>query len=204
MSDLARLILRLTVGTLVAGHGSQKLFGWFQGPGLKGTHGFMESLGMRPGQVWGTVAALGEFFGGTLTALGFLNPLGPMNIAAAMTVAIRRAHWNKPIWAMQGGGELPLTNLAVAAALALSGPGRYSLDRAFGIRVPRPVAALMWVWTTAVTVAALRRPEVAQSVLEKVTSVVPATPQPATAPDLEVETRPAAQDVEQPVSQARA
>jgi len=39
MSDIGLLILRLAVGGLLAGHGSQKLFGWFSGPGLKGTAG---------------------------------------------------------------------------------------------------------------------------------------------------------------------
>ncbi|HEX6509127.1 MAG TPA: DoxX family protein [Chloroflexota bacterium] len=173
MIDLGLLILRLTVGSLLAGHGAQKLFGWFEGPGLKGTHGFMEMLGMRPGHVWGTVAALGEFFGGTLTLLGFLNPFGPMNIAAAMTVAIRRVHWSKGIWNSNGGAELPLTNLSVAMAIACTGPGKYSLDRALGIRIPRPVVALGWLWTGAVTAAALLRPEVAQTVLEKAATVMP-------------------------------
>ena len=69
MTNLALLVLRLVVGTLLAGHGAQKLFGWFGGPGLKGTHSFMEKLGFRPGHVWGTMAALGEFCGDTLAEL---------------------------------------------------------------------------------------------------------------------------------------
>lgn len=190
MRDLGQLILRLTVGTLLAGHGSQKLFGWFGGPGLKGTHGFMEMLGMRPGAVWGTMASLGETTGGTLTALGLLHPMGPLNIAGAMSVAIRRAHWNKPIWASQGGAELPLTNLAAALAIALAGPGRYSLDRMFGIRVPRWMAVLMWLSTIGATVTALSRPELAETVMNKVSQVVPGAMQPTTSPDLQVENRP--------------
>jgi putative oxidoreductase len=189
MKDLALLILRLTVGALLAGHGSQKLFGWFEGPGLMGTQGFMEKLGLRPGRVWGTMAALGEFSGGVLTALGFLNPLGPLNIASAMIVAARRAHWGKPVWASAGGMELPLTNLAAALALALAGPGRYSLDRALGIRMPRPLAALMTLGAAGTTLAALRRPEVAETVLEKASHLASTTRQ-IVEPGLEVETRP--------------
>jgi putative oxidoreductase len=196
MKNLALLLLRLVVGTLLAGHGSQKLFGWFEGPGLKGTHGFMEMLGMKPGRVWGTVAALGEFVGGTLTALGFLNPLGPMNVAAAMTVAIRRAHWNKPIWAANGGAELPLTNLAAVSVIAALGPGRYSLDSLFGFKMPRWMSALAWIWTAGVTAAALQRPEIAQTVLDKASAVMPETFKPASS-DLEVENRSAAVDVPQ-------
>src|SRR5204862_435231 len=42
------LIIRLVVGLLLIGHGTQKLFGWFGGHGLAGTGGFIESLGHRP------------------------------------------------------------------------------------------------------------------------------------------------------------
>lgn len=34
--DLGLLILRVVVGLVLIGHGSQKLFGWFGGPGFKG------------------------------------------------------------------------------------------------------------------------------------------------------------------------
>ena len=197
MKNLALLFLRLVVGTLLAGHGSQKLFGWFEGPGLKGTHGFMEMLGMKPGHVWGTVAALGEFFGGILTGLGFLSPLGPMNVAAAMSVAIRRAHWNKPIWASSGGAELPLTNLAAVSVIAAAGPGRYSLDGLFGIKLPRWLVALAGLWTAGVTIAALQRPEIAQTVLDKASDVMPVNFSQSATPDLQVENRPATGDVPQ-------
>lgn len=168
MTDFGLLVLRVTLGTLLAGHGSQKLFGWFSGPGLKGTHGFMESLGLRPGKVWGTVGAVGEFTGGVLTLLGFLNPLGPLNVVSMMTVAIRRVHWKMPIWASSGGAELALTNLAGAIVLAFAGPGRYSLDRLLGIRMPRWMAGLLTLSTMVVTAAALQRPELAETVMQKV------------------------------------
>lgn len=197
MKNLALLFLRLVVGTLLAGHGAQKLFGWFEGPGLKKTHGMMESLGMRPGRVWGTVAALGEFMGGILTGLGFLNPVGPMNVAAAMTVAIRRAHWNKPIWAASGGAELPLTNLAAVSLIAIAGPGRYSLDSMFGFKLPRWLAALAWIWTAGVTAAALQRPEIANTMIQKASDAIPQSFKPAGESELEIETRPAAVDAPQ-------
>src|SRR5947208_12882341 len=109
MKDFGLLILRLTVGLFLVGHGVQKLFGWFSGPGLKGTSGFMESLGMAPGRIWGPVSAIGETSGGVLTVLGFLWPMGPLNIMGAMAVATRRAHWKLPLWANQGGAELAAT-----------------------------------------------------------------------------------------------
>jgi uncharacterized membrane protein YphA (DoxX/SURF4 family) len=76
MKDVGLLIARLIAGSLVAGHGAQKLFGWFEGPGWQTWTRLTESMmGMRPGRVWGTLQAAGEFGGGALTALGFLNPL---------------------------------------------------------------------------------------------------------------------------------
>ena len=137
MKDIGLLILRLTFGGLLAGHGSQKLFGWFGGFGLKGTAGWMESMGLKPGTTWATMASASEFGGGILTALGFLHPLGPLSTMGSMLMAIAKAHWGKPIWVTQGGAELPVTNIATALANTLTGPGRFSLDRLFGIRVPR-------------------------------------------------------------------
>ena len=67
-----------------------------------------------------------------------------MMISAMVTAAIR-GHWGKPIWATAGGAELPVTNIAVGTALALSGPGRYSLDRLFGIKLPGWLTALFTI-----------------------------------------------------------
>jgi putative oxidoreductase len=128
VTDSAPLIVRLVQGSLMAGHGSQKLFGSFGGHGLEGTSGFMEMMGLRPG--------LSEFGGGLLTALGLLNPLGPLGVIAAMSMATTKAHWGKPIWVTEGGAELPLLNIAIATALMIREPDKYSLDRVLGIRLP--------------------------------------------------------------------
>ena len=140
--DVGLLVLRLTTGGLLAGHGAQKLFGAFGGHGLEGTAGFMESLGLRPADRWAALAGLSEFGGGVLTALGLLNPLGPIGIVSAMTMAARTAHRGKPIWSTAGGAELPVINISAALALALAGPGRYSLDKALGLRLPQPLVGL--------------------------------------------------------------
>jgi putative oxidoreductase len=142
MSNLAALILRMVVGGLLAGHGAQKLFGSFEGPGLEGTSGFMEMLGLKPGKPWAVLAALSEFGGGVLTLLGFLSPIGPLSVIGAMTMATTTAHKDKPIWVTEGGAELPVTNIAAATALMVNGPGKWSLDRAFGLRLPRWIAPL--------------------------------------------------------------
>ncbi|HET8776413.1 MAG TPA: DoxX family protein [Candidatus Limnocylindria bacterium] len=142
MTDLARLIVRLVVGGLMAGHGAQKLFGWFGGGGPEQTAGMMEGLELQPAHRWAFLAGASEFGGGMLTALGALNPLGPLGIIGSMTMATTKVHWGKPIWATSGGAELPLTNLSIATALMIVGPGRYSVDHALGIRLPRLIGLL--------------------------------------------------------------
>src|SRR5829696_249184 len=136
VNDLAPFIVRLAQGSLMAGHGAQKLFGTFGGPGLEGTSQFMEMLGLKPGRPWATVAGLSEFGGGVLTALGLFNPLGPLGVIGAMSMATRKAHWDKPIWVTEGGAELPVLNIAISTALMIREPDRYSLDRVLGIRLP--------------------------------------------------------------------
>ena len=137
MEDLGVLLLRLTFGGLLTGHGSQKLLGWFGGFGLKGTAGWLESMNLKPGNLWASAASLSEAGGGALTALGLLHPLGPIATIGSMGMAGLTVHRGKPIWVTEGGAELPLTNIAIAFALLLSDPGRYSLDNALGLRVPR-------------------------------------------------------------------
>ncbi len=137
MGNVGLLILRLTIGGLMAGHGAQKLFGWFGGFGVEGTGGWLESMGLRPGKQWAWLAGGSEFGGGVLTALGFLNPFGPLGIVGAMAMASATAHRGKPIWVTAGGPELPVVNIAAATAIALAGSGTYSLDEAAGTELPR-------------------------------------------------------------------
>lgn len=160
MRDLALLSLRLTTGGLMAGHGAQKLFGWFGGHGMEGTSGWLESMGLRPGQQWAAAAGLSEFGGGVLTALGLLEPIGPLGLVGSMSMATAKAHWGKPIWVTSGGAELPLIYTAVASALMLAGPGKYSLDHALGLRLPRwvVVPGLALIAAT-VALGAQMRPE---------------------------------------------
>ncbi len=133
--DLALLLLRLVVGLLLAGHGSQKLFGWFGGHGIQGFAGWLGSIGFHPARAWALMAGICEFAGGLLFALGLFSPLGSLGIAASMVMAISKVHWPK-IWATEGGLEFPLVNLAVVTAVGITGPGAISLDGAFGTSLP--------------------------------------------------------------------
>lgn len=141
-ADLGLLALRMTAGGLLVGHGAQKLFGAFGGHGLEGTGGWLESMGLKPGAPWATLAGLSEFGGGMLTALGLAHPVGPIALQGSMAVAARTVHRGKPIWVSEGGAEMPLVYSTIGFALGLAGPGRYSLDRLLGVRVPKRLVAL--------------------------------------------------------------
>jgi putative oxidoreductase len=160
MYSLASLLLRATFGGLLAGHGAQKLWGKFDGPGLDGTAGFMEKLGMKPGHQWALMAGASEFGGGALTALGMLHPIGPLMSMAPLAVATLKAHAGKPIWVTSGGAELPVTNIAVALAIGLGGPGRFSLDRALGVKLGRMLVGLAAVGAGVGVAAAVSAPKV--------------------------------------------
>jgi putative oxidoreductase len=132
--DAGLLLARLTLGVLMAAHGSQKLFGWFGGYGLEGTGGFLEGLGFRPGRLFAAAAAVSEVGGGVLIAVGLLHPFAAALVVAVMIVAAVSVHWPHGLFAMSNGIELPLLYGAAAAALALTGPGAYSLDTLLGLQ----------------------------------------------------------------------
>jgi len=112
---------------LFVGHGAQKLFGWFGGYGLKGTGGWLDSIGVKPGVAMALVAGLGELVGGLLFATGVGFWAGAVLIAITMLVAIVKVHGQNGLWATQNGYEYNLTLIAVAIGLALIGPGAYVL-----------------------------------------------------------------------------
>jgi putative oxidoreductase len=133
------LILRVVVGLTLAGHGAQKVFGWFGGTGMTGWIGAMNRMRIRPAVPWAWASALAELLGGLAVAIGFLSPLGSFAIAGSMLVAVALVHWPKGFWVTKGGYEFNLLILAVVAALALIGPGAYSVDQVFGINLPEPL-----------------------------------------------------------------
>ncbi len=110
--------MRLVVGLTLAAHGAQKLF--------------------RPAPPWAWTSALAEFLGGLGLALGLLIPLPSFAVLGAMLVAIALVHWPKGFFNTKGGFEFNLSIIAAIAAVALTGPGAYTLDAILlGTRKPQ-------------------------------------------------------------------
>jgi putative oxidoreductase len=140
--SIALLILRLVVGLTLAVHGTQKLFGWFGGPGLTKLRQGFEKQGFKPVWLWASLVILGEVGGGISLALGFLTPLGAAGIFGAMFMATFKSHWKNGFIVSKGGYEYTLVLMTVSITLGLIGPGSYSLDALFGISLPE---ALLFV-----------------------------------------------------------
>jgi putative oxidoreductase len=122
MRSIGLLLARLILGSYLAVHGTQKLFGWFGGRGLDGTGHTFEQLGLHPGKPMAFVAGVTELSGGLSVATGGAYPLGPLALIGTMTVATMTLR-RKGALAQGGGYELPLTNLGFALALLCAGPG---------------------------------------------------------------------------------
>lgn len=156
------MILRVVIGALFVGHGVQKLFGWLGGHGIEGTAGLMASLRYRRARAAAVVAGLTETVSGLALVLGFLTPLAAAGVIGVMINAIGAVHLRNGLWNTNGGIELPLVYTAVAAALAFTGPGTWSLDRLFGLDlagVAYGIGAIVLGLVAGLVALALRRPE---------------------------------------------
>ncbi|MBA0050580.1 DoxX family protein [Streptomyces sp. AJS327] len=142
--DWGLLILRVVLGLTIAAHGTQKLFGWFDGDGLAAAGQSFEAMGYPSGEAMALLAGLSEALGGLGLVLGLLTPLAGAAVVGTMINAIAVTHEGG--FFSPGGYEFALLIGAGAATLALTGPGSYALDRSLPVlRAHRPsygVAAL--------------------------------------------------------------
>ncbi|MEZ0375018.1 MAG: DoxX family protein [Candidatus Sericytochromatia bacterium] len=122
------LILRLLLGAVFIMHGSQKVFGWFDGHGLAGTAEMMAKMGTPA--ILAYLASFTEFFGGLALVFGLLTRMAALGIMCVMSVAIGQVHLSHGFFAPQGF-EFPMTLGVIALVIFLLGPGRFSLDALF-------------------------------------------------------------------------
>lgn len=148
--DVGLLLLRLVVGLGMAAHGTQKLFGWFDGPGLSATGKGFSMAGYPAGKVMAVIAGLAETLGGLGLALGLLTPLcGAALIGVFINILDVRglASYFAP-----KGVELETVLFASVIALTLTGPGRLSVDHVLPVlRESRPRYSLCGVLLGVVT-----------------------------------------------------
>jgi putative oxidoreductase len=153
--NLGILFLRVLFGSSIAAHGAQKLFGLFGGYGIKGTGGFFESMGFRPGTTLAALAGLSEFGGGALLILGLFTPLGAAAVMSTMIVAMVSVHLANGFFAMSNGIEVPFLYAAAAFALALTGAGAFSLDAMFAVKFVTDPYVVIGVLVLAIVGAAV-------------------------------------------------
>jgi putative oxidoreductase len=132
-ASLVPLPIRLSLGVVMVAHGAQKVLGSWGGPGFKTFIAGETPFGfMKPAWLWLAAAALSELVGGLLVGLGFLTRVAAFFIACTMLTAVIGVHWNNGLFGSNRGFEYPLTLLAMAIALMISGGGQASIDRALG------------------------------------------------------------------------
>jgi putative oxidoreductase len=122
------LFLRIALGLIMIGHGSQKLFGAFGGGGLSQTAGFFDQIGIVPGTFWATIVAVVETFGGLLVFIGLLTRVAGLLIAITMLVAMVWVHLPNGFFLSNRGIEFTLALSSMAMALVVVGGGALSAD----------------------------------------------------------------------------
>ncbi len=133
LHDWGPTLLRIGVGLVFFAHGSQKVLGWFGGPGLAGWMNFVDAMGFP--KALAVLAAFTEFLGGIGLMLGLFTRLSAFGVFCVMAVAILKIHlkdgffMNWMLTQNRGHGiEYSLTLLLAAASLMLSGSGKLGID----------------------------------------------------------------------------
>ncbi|MEU4810564.1 DoxX family protein [Nocardia fluminea] len=120
------LVLRLGVGATMAAHGTQKLFGWFDGGGIDGTERFFAASGYPSAKAFAVLAGVSETLGGIGLILGLITPLAAAAILGTMlnAIAVKWGGFFSP-----KGVEYETILAVAAASLALTGAGGFAVDR---------------------------------------------------------------------------
>ena len=135
--DLGLLVLRVAVGVLLIGHGLQKAFGWWGGPGFSGWEESLAGMGYQHADILTYVATAGQIAAGVLLVLGLFTPLAAAGALAYLLNGVlaeaMAAHEEARLSDfLTDGHEYKLILLCAVAAIILTGPGRYGLDAGRG------------------------------------------------------------------------
>src|SRR3984957_6648676 len=92
--DLALLFARVALAWIFIYHGSGKLFGWFNGPGLHRTAVyFANTAHLHPGEFFAVLGGTIEFGSGVALALGFASRLAGLSLFGDMVMAMITVSW---------------------------------------------------------------------------------------------------------------
>ena len=122
-------ILRVFLGIMFMAHGSQKLFGFFDGPGISGFAASLAQMGLPNPALQAYLASASEFLGGLLLFLGCLTRLAVIPPFVVMVVAITKVHWSGGFFLQNGGFEYPFIICGALFALLTLGGGAFSVDQ---------------------------------------------------------------------------
>ena len=121
--------LRLALGLVFIGHGAQKVFGAWGGPGWAKITAFPTPFSfMRPSWLWMGAAAVSELLGGVFVLTGLLTRVGAFLILCVMLTAMLGVHWSGGFF-LPTGIEYTVALTGVCVALLIAGGGHASLDR---------------------------------------------------------------------------
>ncbi|QRP42856.1 DoxX family protein [Amycolatopsis sp. FDAARGOS 1241] len=127
----ASLVLRLTIGVIMAAHGYNHL--WGPG-GVGGTARWFAGIGLRPARVHAMTSGVLELAAGLGLLVGFATPLCVAAVVGVSTVAGVAVHRKNGFFVFRDGYEYVLALAFATLALALLGPGAVSLDHVLGLR----------------------------------------------------------------------
>jgi len=127
-APVGMLPVRLALFATFFFHGTQKLFGWFGGPGLDGASGFMESLGIPFPFVAALLVAVIETAGGVSFLIGAGFRFFGLLLTANMFGAILLVHLKNGWDFTHGGIEFNVALIAMCWAVMIKGPGIHSLE----------------------------------------------------------------------------
>jgi len=140
-ADIALIAARIALAWVFVYHGSRRLFGWFDGPGIDASAKYFADVAhLHPGTLFAVTGGAIEFFGGIAIALGLLSRVAGCAIFVDMMMAIVTVTWANGINATGGksGYELNLALGVLALVIGMFGAGRFSVDALIARRLRPP------------------------------------------------------------------